>query len=127
MSTIVAAVALFAFWLAWGWASWRRVLALAQRFDALSAMPRFLLSAGALLLSGAALIGGWMAASALSPDGESLGAAGFGVFLVAGALFVSLQMFGAGLLWRAGMQVTSGAAPASNPRSDHNRQEGEQE
>lgn len=127
MSTIVAAIVLFAMWLGWGWLSWRRVLALARRFDSLSPMPRFFLSAGALLLSGAALIGGWMVVSAISPEGEHFGVGAFSVFLVAGALFVSLQMFGASLMWREGTRVTSRPPPASNSRNDHNRQEGEQE
>ncbi|MER3414375.1 MAG: hypothetical protein C4340_04145 [Armatimonadota bacterium] len=127
MSTLTAAAVLFALWLAWGWVSWQRTLNLARRFDALSVLPRFLLSACALVLSGAALIGGWLAVSAIGGDREWLDAAGFAVFLIAGSLFVSLQMFGACLIWRAGMQVTSGAGPASNPRSDHNRQQGEQE
>lgn len=127
MSTIVAAIVLFAMWLGWGWMSWRQTLAFARRLDSLSSMPRFLVSAGALLLSGAALIGGWMVVSALSPDGEHFGVGAFAVFLVTGALFVSLQMFGASLVWRAGVQVTSRPPPASNSRNDHNRQEGEQE
>lgn len=127
MSTLVAAVVLFSMWLAWGGLSWRRTLAVAQHFDGVSALSRFLLSAGALALSGAALIGGWLVATALSPGAEVIGAADFAVFLVSGALFVNLQMFGAGLLWRTGTQVTSGAAAASKSRNDHNRQDGEQE
>jgi hypothetical protein len=127
MSMLIAAVVLFALWLTWGWISWRPTLEVTKRFDGLSSVPRFLLSSGALVLSGASLIGGWLAVNALSPGAESLDAAGFAVFFFAGSIFVSLQMFGASLVWRAGVQVTSGPAPASNSQSDHNRQEGEQE
>lgn len=128
MGLLVAALSLFALWLAWGWLTWRRTLEVARRLDGLLPLPRFLLSAGALVLSGAVLIGGWLAASALNGNTERLGVVGFAVLLVVGMLFVSLQMFGACLMWQAGTQVTSSGFPASKPQSDHNRQEeGEQE